>query len=161
MEFSYIKNEIQDKYLLEIESIEKVKNSYKVITKDGDYGIKVIKYQKPHFYFIFSAIEHLKNRGFNKIPMIINTKDNKGFIKLGNNYAYLNEWVDARNSNYDNLSDLKLASMALAELHNCSEGFTLNKNMRPRIAWFSWIKVFKSRYEEILDFRRRIYQKAY
>ena len=30
MEVSYIKNEIQDKYLLEIESIEKVKNSYRI-----------------------------------------------------------------------------------------------------------------------------------
>ena len=33
--------------------------------------------------------------------------------------------------------------------------------MRPRVAWFSWIKVFETRCEEILDFKKRIYQKAY
>ncbi|MDU5109984.1 MAG: CotS family spore coat protein [Clostridium sp.] len=161
MEISYIKNEIQDKYLLEIESIEKVKNSYKISTKGEEYGIKVIKYQKPHFYFIFSAINHLINRGFNKIPEIIKTKDNEGYIRIGNNYAYLNKWIEARNSNYNDIDDLRLVSRTLAELHNCSEGFTLDENMNPRIAWFSWIKVFETRCEEILDFRKRIYQKAY
>lgn len=161
MEISYIKSEIQDKYLIEIETIERIKNSYKIKTKDGDYGIKVIKYQYPHFYFIFSAIKHLKNRGFKKIPEIIKTKDNLEYISLGDNFAYLNRWIDSRSCDYGNLDDLKLASETLGELHNCSEGFTLSSNMRPRIAWFSWIKVFETRCEEILDFKRRIYQKAY
>ena len=161
MEISYIKNEIQDKYLIEIETIEKVKNSYKIKTKDGDYGINVIKYQYPHFYFIFSAIQHLKKRGFKKMPEIINTKDNLGYISLGNNFAYLNKWIDSKSCNYKNFNDLRLAAETLGELHKCSEGFTLNSNMRPRIAWFSWIKVFETRCDEILDFKKRIYQKAY
>lgn len=161
MEISYIKSEIQNKYMLEIESIEKIKNSYKIKTKDGDYGIKMIKYQYPHFYFIISAIKHLKNRGFNNIPEIINTKDGLEYISLGNNYAYLNKWIDSRSCNYKDFDDLKLASETLGKLHNCSEGFTLSRNMRPRIAWFSWIKVFETRCEEILDFKKRIYQKAY
>ena len=161
MEISYIKNEIQDKYLIEIETREKVKNSYKIKTKDGDYGIKVIKYQYPHFYFILSAINHLKRRGFKKIPEIINTKDNLEYIVLGNNFAYLNKWIDSKSCNYKNFMELKLAAETLGEFHNCSQGFTLNCNMRPRIAWFSWIKVFETRCEEILDFKRRIYQKAY
>lgn len=161
MEISYIKNEIQDKYLLEVETIEKVKNSYKIKTKDGDYGIKVVKYQYPHFHFIFSAIEHLKKKGFNKMPEIISTKDNLGYISLGSNFAYLNKWIESKSCNYKNFKDLKLASETLGELHNFSEGFTLSNEMSPRIAWFSWIKVFETRCEEILDFKKRIYQKAY
>ncbi|MGG7142178.1 CotS family spore coat protein [Clostridium nigeriense] len=161
MEISDIKSEIQDKYMLDIETIEKVKNSYKIKTNDGDYGIKVIKYQYPHFHFILSAIKHLKNRGFNKIPEIINTKDGLEYISLGNNYAYLNKWIDSKSCNYKDLGQLKLASETLGELHNCSEGFTLNRHMKPRIAWFSWIKVFQTRCNEILDFKKRIYQKAY
>ncbi len=161
MEISYIKNEIQDKYSIEIETIEKFKNSYKIKTKDGDYGIKVIKYQYPHFYFILSAIKHLKKRGFENIPEIISTKDNLDYIRLGNNFAYLNKWIESRNCNYKDFMDLKLASETLGKFHNYSEGFTLNSNMAPRIAWFSWIKVFETRCDEILDFKKRIYQKAY
>lgn len=33
--------------------------------------------------------------------------------------------------------------------------------MRPRIGWYSWIKVFNTRCDEILDFKNRINQKAY
>ncbi|MBQ6820574.1 MAG: CotS family spore coat protein [Clostridium sp.] len=161
MEFSYIKNEIQEKYLLEVETIEKIKNSYKIKTNNGDYGIKVIKYEYKHFYFIFSAIRHLKKRGFFNIPEIIKTKDNLEYIRLGDKYAYLNKWIDSRNCNYKDNKELKLATELLGKLHKSSEGFILNNNMKPRIAWFSWIKVFETRCEEILDFRKRIYQKAY
>ena len=161
MDILDIKNEIEDKYLLQVDKIEKIKNSYKVKTNKGLYGIKVIKYHYPHFYFIFSAINHLKNRGFKKIPDIIKTKDNLGYIKLGDRYAYLNNWIDSRSCDYSNLNDLRLASEALGELHRCSEGFIINNNMRPRIGWFSWIDVFKTRCDEIIDFRNRIYQKAY
>lgn len=161
MDISYIKKEIESKYSLNILSIEKIKNSYKIRTEDEDYGIKVIKYQFSHFYFIFSAINHLQKRGFNKIPTIIETKDNSGYIKLGNCYAYLNKWIDCRNCNYKNLHELELAAAKLGELHKCSEGFTLSRSMKPRIAWYSWIKVFETRCEEILDFKKRIYQKAY
>ena len=37
----------------------------------------------------------------------------------------------------------------------------MNRKMRPRIGWYSWINVFNTRCSEILDFRNRIYQKAY
>ena len=84
MEGLYIKNEIESKYLLKIESIEKNKNSYKIKTNEGIYGVKVIKYQYPHFYFILSTIQHLKNRGFRKTPQIIKTKDKVDYIKIGN-----------------------------------------------------------------------------
>ncbi len=161
MEISYIKNKIQSEYSLNIDSIEKVKNSYRLKTNEGEYGIKVVKYQFPHFYFIFSAIKHLEKRGFNKIPKIISTKDDFGYIKLGNCYAYLTEWINSRNCSYKNLDDLTLAAKKLGELHKCSECFTLNENMMPRIGWYSWITVFETRCNEILDFKNRIYQKAY
>lgn len=161
MDISYIKREIESNYSLNIVSIEKVKNSYKIKTDDEDYGIKVVKYHFPHFYFIFSAINHLQKHGFNKIPEIINTKDNFGYVKLGNNYAYLNRWIDCRSCNYKDSDELKLAAEKLGELHKCSEGFTLTNIMKPRIGWFSWIKVFETRCDEILDFKKRISQKAY
>ncbi len=161
MEATFIKEEIERNYSLNIYDIEKVKNSYKIETKEGKYGIKIIKYQFPHFYFIFSAINHLNNKGFRKIPEIIKTKDNEGYIKLGNQYAYLNRWIDSRVCNYKNLDDLARAARKLGELHKCSQGFILNKHMKPRIYWYSWIKTFETRCEEILDFKKRIFQKAY
>ncbi|ATD55958.1 CotS family spore coat protein [Clostridium chauvoei] len=161
MNFLDVKNVIEDNYSLNVIDIEKVKNTYKVKAEEGIYGVKVVKYEYPHFYFIFSAIKHLQNRNFNKIPEIIKTNDRLDFIKLGNNYAYLNEWIPSRSTKYDDLFELSKVAEKLGELHKCSEGFSLDISMKPRIGWYSWIHVFETRCEEILDFKKRISQKAY
>lgn len=156
-----IKKIITSNYELEVLSIEKVKNTYKVNAKEGMYCLKVIKYQFSHFYFILSAILHLQKRGFNKIPTILKTKSLEYYIELLGRYAYLTEWIPSRESNYDNPIELDMAVQKLGELHECSKGFTINDSMKPRIGWFSWIKVFETRRDEILDFKHRISQKAY
>lgn len=161
MDFLEIKKILEDNYSLRVEQIEKVKSTYKIKCIEGTFAIKVIKYEYSHFYFIISVINHLQRRGFGEIPKIINNKNNQMFIKLDNKYAYLTEWIDSRTSNYDNIDELKMVSEKLAELHKCSEGFILSKEMKPRIGWYSWIKVFETRCDEILDFKKRISQKAY
>lgn len=160
MDNSYIKNEIESNYLLNIYNIENFRNSYKVETNEGIYGIKIVKYTFAHFNFILSAINHLNKKGFMKIPKILNTKDKTEYIKLGENYAFLNEWIPCRRSDYKNMKELSKASKKLGELHKYSEGFNINSKMNPRIAWYSWIKVFETRLLEILDFKNRIYQKS-
>lgn len=151
---------VQDNYGIKVTQEEKIKNVYKIRSGNRFYCLKIIKYEFQHFNFIVSAIEHLINKGFNKIPPIITTLKGEKYIPINNNYAYLTSWVNARESNYDNPYDLYLAIITLAELHKCSEGFTLNKNMKPRVGWFRWISNFETRTNEILDFKNRISQKA-
>lgn len=161
MDNSYIKNEIENNYLLDVYRIENFRNSYKIQTNEGVYGIKIVKYQFPHFYFILSAINHLNKKGFSKIPKIIETKDKSKYIKIGYNYAFLNEWIPCRRADYTKSNELSMAAKKLGELHKYSEGFNITSDMRPRIAWYSWIKVFETRILEVIDFKNRINQKAY
>lgn len=93
MEHDYIRDKILLNYGIEIKEVIKVKNTYKVITSDEEYCLKVIKYQYPHFYFIVSAQKHLMKNGFNSIPKILDTIDGKDYIKLGDKLAYLTPWV--------------------------------------------------------------------
>ncbi|KFX54390.1 CotS family spore coat protein [Clostridium botulinum] len=155
-----IKNYIEENYEIEVDNLEKVKNSYKIISKDKGYSIKIIKYNFEHFYFILSAIKHLQQNKFSKIPEFIRTRNGKEYINLDGKYAYLTEWIPSRVSNYDNPLELAKVSNKLAELHECSKNFTINDRMQPRIGWFSWEDVFKTRSNEILDFKNRISQKA-
>lgn len=161
MEYEHIKNLVEENYNIKVIQVEKVKNTYKVIGASGEYCLKIIKYQYSHFYFIISAMEHLQKTGFKYIPGIIKNKKGESYICFDNLYAYLTPWIKCRESNYDNPIDLKNASIKLAELHNCSEGFLLTNDMKPRIGWFTWYKVFETRGQEILDFKKRIYQKSY
>lgn len=156
-----IKSYVEENYSLNIDNIEKVKNSYKITTKDNKYCLKMIKYEFPHFYFILSAIKHLQRNGFTNIPEFILNKEKKEYGIIDIKYVYLTKWIPSRVSNYDNPLELAIVSSSLSRLHQCSKGFTLEKEMSPRIGWFSWPKVFETRKNEILDFKNRINQKAY
>lgn len=160
MDILDLKKVVESNYLLKVVDLEKVKNTFKIKSDDGEYCIKIVKYDFPHFKFILSAIEHLQKRGFCTVPEIIKTKDNSRFIKIENNYAYLTKWILSRSSNYGDIHELERITKKLGELHKCSEGFITNKYMKPRIGWFSWINVFETRCNEILDFKKRINQKA-
>lgn len=161
MDNEYIRDKLLINYGIESKRIEKIKSTYKIITNDEEYCLKVIKYQYPHFYFIVSAQKHLMRRGFNSIPNILDTLDGMDYIELDGKFAYLTPWVKCRECDYGDKDDLRRAASKLSELHNCSEGFTMDKGLNPRIYWGKWYENFKTRGEEILDFKKRISQKAY
>lgn len=156
MELNEIKALVEHSYNMEIKSIEKIKNVYKVCDNENIYCLKVIKYELPHFLFILGAIKHLNNRGFTSIPEILKTSAGGDYIKLGSCHAYLTPWIEARESNYDNPIDIAVTAKKMAELHKKSENFELDLNMKPRVGWLKWIETFKARRSEILDFKRRI-----
>lgn len=159
MDIAEIKRLVQESYGFQVIDIEKIKNVYKIKTFDKCLCLKVIRYNFNHFFFIVSAIKHLQNNGFERIPEIIKTMDNKEYIELGKYYAYLTPWVNARICNYDNPLDLELAASKLSELHKKSIGFEVDSRMQPRIGWFKWIDTFLTRRKEILDFKACIQAK--
>jgi CotS family spore coat protein len=151
---------VENAYGVNIGFMEKVKNVYKINTENKQYCLKLIKYNFGHFLFILSAIKHLQKNNFNHIPQIIKTKHGLDYININGYYAYLTEWIVSRQCNYDNPVDILIAASKLAELHKKSEGFNVSKNMNPRIGWLKWIETFNTRGKEILDFKKRIYEKG-
>lgn len=160
MNIDELKSTIEESYALEVFEVEKIKNVYRIKTEKDILCLKVIKYNLPHFLFILSAIKHLQDKGFKKVPDLINNKNGTDYIKLNNCNAYLTEWINARECNYDNPIELAEASKKLAELHNFSEGFVVTENMQPRVYWYKWPEHFAARKNEILDFRMRINNKG-
>ncbi|SHE80602.1 CotS family spore coat protein [Clostridium fallax] len=153
---------VENNYNIRILDSKPMKNIYKLRDDKGEeYCLKVIKYNYPHFYFILSAILHLQKRGFQKIPKIMKTINEEYFIRINDKFAYLMPWIDSRESNYDNPIDLYRAAKKLGEFHKFSSNFIINKDMNPRIGWFTWINTFRVRGEEILDFEKRAHQKIF
>lgn len=159
METQQIKEIVQENYSIHINDIQKIKNVYKIDTENEIYCLKIINYEFRHFLFIVGAIKHLQKNGFESIPQIIETINNEEFITLEKKHAYLTPWVDARECNYDNPEEIKLCTTKLAQLHKKSLNFKVTPDMKPRIAWLKWIETFKTRRNEILDFKRRINEK--
>lgn len=155
-----IKSIVEEQYNLNVISYDKLKNIYKIITDNGVYALKIIKYERKHLNFILEAMNHLQRNEFKSVPEFVQTKSGKDYIEFGEYYAYLIPWIYSRLSNYDNPYDLKSVSRKLAELHNSSEGFIITEDMKPRIYWGRWEEIFLTRAEEILDFKKRINQKV-
>lgn len=160
MDIDKLKETIEANYCINIKDIKKIKNTYKLQTNSNNYCIKIIKYDFQHFNFIISAIKHLQKKEFKTIPKILKTKNNSDYISLDENFAYLTEWIPARESNYNNPIELIKISKKVGELHKLSSGFNLTRDMNPRIGWYTWINVFETRCDEILDFKKRISQKV-
>lgn len=155
-----IKKIIEASYNIVVKTIEKIKGVYKVQGGKVVYCLKVVNYNEGHFLFILGAIKHLKERGFKTIPAIINTVEGCEYIKLEDKFAYLTPWIEGRESSYDNPLDLYMAARKLGEFHKASEDFITQEFMEPRVGWFKWIEVYRTRKNEILDFKYRILEKS-
>ena len=159
MDFDGIKKLVEDNYDVKVDRIDKRKNVYRITSGLREYCLKVINYEFSHFYFILSAIKHLEAKGFNGTPKIIQTINYRDYIKVDDKFAYFTEWLDTREANYDNMQDLFATAKKIRELHKCSRDFIVTEDMKPRVGWGSWEKVFATRLDEILDFSKKIKEK--
>ncbi|MCW6111450.1 CotS family spore coat protein [Clostridium sporogenes] len=161
MDKSEIINIVENNYDININSIEKIKNVYKIISDSNKaYAFKIIKYEFNHFLFIISCMKHLQCNNFSKIPKIIPNNKGLEYIKIGDFYGYITEWIDdSRQCNYSNPVEVMMAANKLGQLHEKSKNFYITEYMKPRIGWFKWPKTFETRKDEILDFKKRILNK--
>ncbi|NFM32671.1 CotS family spore coat protein, partial [Clostridium botulinum] len=104
MDKSEIISIVENNYDININSIEKIKNVYKIISDSNKtYAFKIIKYEFNHFLFIISCIKHLQYNNFSKIPQIIPNNKGLDYIKIGNFYGYITKWIEgSRQCNYSN-----------------------------------------------------------
>lgn len=159
MDTAFIKKIVEERYGINAISMEKIKNVYRICDEKNKYCLKVIKYELPHFLFILGTINHLHCNGFKSVPSVLETVDGDQYISMDTKYAYLTPWIEARECNYDNPLDIEKAAVTLANLHTSSRGFELENYMRPRIGWFKWFENYRTRKDEILDFKKRIEEK--
>ncbi|WP_346936263.1 CotS family spore coat protein [Clostridium sp.] len=151
---------LKKEYNILVTSIEKIKSVYRVEAGKQIYCLKVVKYELPHFLFILRAMKHLDSNGFEYVPNIIRTTRGMDYIKFDENFAYITLWLNGRESSYENPIELSIVAKKLGQLHKCSEGFIVSKDMKPRVGWFKWIEVYRTRKGEILSFKNLINRRS-
>lgn len=160
MEEKYLKNIIEREYDIEVKEIKKIKNTYRINGDEG-YCLKIINYNYPHFYFILNCIRHLKSRRVESILEILENKNKKEYIKIGDKYAYMTRWIKSSISDFDNIELIEKIGFEVSNMHIKSRGYSILEKSKPRIYWGTWINVFETRVKEIYDFQNRINQKVY
>jgi CotS family spore coat protein len=148
-----LKGIIEENYGLEVGSIEKNKNVYKIETSSGCKCLKISKYDIGQFKFIIAVIKHLLTRDFKAVLPFNSTKSGEVYLRFETGYGFLCDWVDSREANYKNPVELKMCIDTLSNLHLASRGFVPPEETKGRNYYGRWIQRFKKRCDELLYFK--------
>lgn len=151
---------VEKQYGLKIYDAEKIRNIYKLET---DRGIKCFKkaHTSPNYFlFVFSAIEHLIQRGFIGTIPYDRTVDGDICLSEDEYIYYMHPWVEGRQCRFKKKEELKSAIKTAACLHIASEGFIPPETSKPRIHYGKWPERFNKRCSEMMLFKQIIEEKS-
>jgi CotS family spore coat protein len=152
---------IEDSYGFKIYNAEAKKNIVKIET---DCGVKCFKraHMSPaYFLFLYTAVNHLKNNGFEGVVPYSTTLDGSICIPNDKYVYYVVDWIESRECRFKKENELKMAIKAAADLHKASVGYTPPKGAKPRVYYNRWVEKFKKKCEELQGFKKEIEAKEY
>lgn len=115
---------IENAYCIRIDKISQVRDGYYILCKDDSrYVLRPAKEPLERIYFTYTAVEHLKDNGFNKICFFKKTENQMPFIGINNFYYTLTPVIQGKEMSFENYRELASASCILAEMHLASVGF--------------------------------------
>lgn len=150
---------IEESYGLKIRDIQKIKNICRVET---DCGVKCIKraHMSPSFFlFIYTAVNHLKEKGYEGVIPYTTTTEGKICIPDDKYVYYMVDWVESRECKFKREEELKKAIKAVAGLHKASAGYVPPKGAKPRVYYNKWVDKCEKKSVELLEFGMTIEEK--
>lgn len=152
---------IEEAYGFRVKDMQIIKNICRIET---DCGVKCFKraHMRPSFFlFIYTAVNYLKEKGYEGVIPYNTTIDGSICIPDDNHVYYVVDWIEARECKFKREEELKLAIRAAAELHKASVGYQPPKAAKPRIFYNKWVEKCEKKREELLDFGKTIESKEY
>ncbi|TCL58267.1 CotS family spore coat protein [Hydrogenispora ethanolica] len=114
---------------------EKIKDVYKVETDQGIKNLKVSPLKPKRLLFVHSALKHLISNGFQDMYPYLPTVEGKTYITDQKNAYTLFDWIEGRQCDFRNRSELTQSTAIFADFHRKSFGFEPppGSNMRDQL----------------------------
>ncbi|HOH89352.1 MAG TPA: CotS family spore coat protein [Bacillota bacterium] len=144
---------------LKVKQIIPVRSVYRIVTDKGFYCLKRLRFPMEDMDFIFSALEHLKGKGFSNAYDIVKQENGDDFISFKGDKYFLTQWIDGRECDFMNPMDLDAAIEVLARLHNASEGFVPAVCPPDRCWYGKWPEYCADRIEEMKQMKAQVLEK--
>lgn len=146
-----LSSDLFDQYDFIIKDIYPIRNVYIIDTSKGKKILKKVNYTVEELKFIEEIIDYIKI-GFKRImDFEKNIQGDIYTIYKGEMYCLM-DLIDGRECQFSNPLDLKISSVALAQMHKASKGFTTNFNKR--VLNGKSIEKFKIQKEEMNFFKK-------
>jgi CotS family spore coat protein len=152
---------IEDLYGFKIYSVEQIKNIYKAETDKGIKCIKRAHMSPSYFLFMYSAVNHLHQNGFEFAIPYNACLDGSICVEDDKYIYYVMDWVESRECKFKNPEDLKDIIKTAAAFHDATIGYKIPEGAKPRILYNKWTTKFNKKCIELLEFSKIIEEKEY
>jgi len=88
-------------------------------------GLKIVKethLEQGKVLFVHSAKEHLIKNGFENIDRYCISKEGLPYFEYNKNTYVIKDWIEGKECNFQNETEIQRATKVLAEMHNASRG---------------------------------------
>lgn len=152
---------IEERYGFKINSMEQIKNICKAQTDKGIKCIKRAHMSPAYFLFMVSAVNHLKQKGFEGVIPYNTCLDGSICVEDDKYIYYVVDWIDSRECKFKNPEDLKAIIKTAADFHKATIGYKAPTAAKPRVFYNKWLDKFNKKCIELLEFSKSIEEKEY
>ncbi|MGI6065085.1 MAG: CotS family spore coat protein [Bacillota bacterium] len=136
----------------ELVGLEKRRDAYLVITRQGKRCLKAVHPKKEKILFMIEAMNHLKANGFNRMAMCLPALDKSMVAEYhGTNYI-VQEWVEGVEPDYRNMEQMVKAAETLALCHQAGIGFIPAKGIKVKNNLGKWIRKLEENYQDLVQY---------
>jgi CotS family spore coat protein len=139
-----------------IKQIVPERGCYRIETDKGFFCLKKMSFPFQDIFLMQQMAVHLVDRGFENVSKIVRQADGGILVPYNGSEYYLTQWMDGRESDYLNLSDIKAATETLAKLHAAAEGFGTKFHISSRRLYGKWKEGFLKKLWGIEEARRLV-----
>ncbi|HWR61324.1 MAG TPA: CotS family spore coat protein [Clostridia bacterium] len=144
---------------LKVKQIIPVRSVYRIATDKGFFCLKKLRFPIGDMDFIFDAVRHLQDRGFENTFKVVRQQNGDNFISFKEDKYFLTQWIDGRECDFLNPLDLDAAVELLASLHRAAEGYRPEECPSGRYYYGKWPGKFAKRIMEMSLIKDRVLAK--
>lgn len=148
--------ELFERMGLRIVQIVPDRNSYRLETDKGFFSLKKLRFPIEEMDFARRCAVYLRDKGFCNVLGFIEQKSGGDYLEYQGERYYLTEWIDGRECDFQNVSDIKKGSELLADFHAKAKGFGYSKLPGSRNLLGKWPEAFKGRINEISNIKHMV-----
>lgn len=145
--------EIFKHYDFHVASVDKVRSAYKICTDKGEFCLKRVSHGYRKAKKSYHVMRHLKENGFNNVADYYYTKEGNALIKYKDAAFYLTYWIDGREADFSDISEILRCSELLAMFHNHAKGFKSPKHVKVRSRSKKLKKTFMKYRDQMAEFK--------
>ena len=147
--------EIAENYGLDVKNIVPYKDTWLAVTQQGRKVVRKIPLSPGRLKFVHGAKEHLICNGFTGVDRYLCTLSGEPFFNFDNSCYTLIDFVDGRESSFDNDGDVQRAAISLAEMHRASRGYVAPAGCKVQNDLGKLPVYFKKRLEDIKKLKKQ------